>query len=91
MLRAAEIGLQLGYAYFVVDTADDRSGTDRTPSGPIYKPGTDLHVRYFDAVPDGRHLEIYPTDQLASQLRNRYKLESATDSPASSEAIGDPH
>ena len=75
MLRAAEIGLQLGYAYFVVDTADDRGGTDRTPSGSIYKPGIDLHVRYFDVVPDGRHLDIYPTEQLASQLRNRYKLE----------------
>lgn len=74
MLRAAEIGLRLGYTYFVVDTVDDRGRADSTASGPVYKPGVDLHVRYFDGMPDGRHLEIYQVEQLAAEVRDQYGL-----------------
>ena len=35
MLRAAEIGLQLGYAYFVVDTADDRAASNASTQNAL--------------------------------------------------------
>ena len=35
MLSAAEIGLQLGYPYFVVDTADDRAASNASTQNAL--------------------------------------------------------
>lgn len=75
LLRAAEIGRQLGYSHFVVESQEDKSKREYIDyETSVRKPRIEIVAHYYEGIPTGRHLEIHEAEKVIQELSSKYNL-----------------
>jgi hypothetical protein len=50
------------------------TSTTTNNSMPVYRPGIDIGVLYFEGIPEGRYLEIFVIEEVLSELKAKYGI-----------------